>query len=76
MLIIIIIIDSSSGSSSAAAAAAAAEHMVVSRLCGYKIIFHNFNSDFQYESLLSLFPRRKKKKKKKKEDGVAIDRFT
>lgn len=74
MLIIIIIIDSSSGSSSAAAAAAAAEHMVVSRLCGYKIIFHNFNSDFQYESLLSLFPRRKKKKKK--EDGVAIDRFT
>ena len=76
MLIIIIIIDSSSGSSSAAAAAGAAEHMVVSRLCGYKIIFHNFNSDFQYESLLSLFPRRKKKKKKKKEDGVAIDRFT
>ena len=63
MLIIIIIIDSSSGSSSAAAAAGAAEHMVVSRLCGYKIIFHNFNSDFQYESLLFFRGRGRRRKK-------------
>ena len=76
MLIIIIIIIDSSSSSSSAAAAGAAEHMVVSRLCGYKLLyFSQFQLRFPIR-VATLFPRKKKKKKKKKEDGVAIDRFT